>query len=94
MHFEVPHNRQNLLFESKQINQHSSEEFNRTQSFHNKTITMSRIQPQLAYLVKNQQNITKSQKIRLSVETGPEVIQMLELVDKNFKVDIITGSKT
>lgn len=55
--------------------------------------------PNLLIIMKTQENITKSQKIKLSAETGPEVlgfvdkIQMLGFVDKKFKVDIITGSK-
>lgn len=49
--------------------------------------------PNLLIIMKTQENITKSRKIKLSAETGPEVIQMLGFVDKKFKVDIITGSK-
>lgn len=38
---------------------------------------------------KKQKNLTNAEGVKQSVETNPEIAQMSELVDKNFKATII-----
>lgn len=87
----MPHNRQNLLFEPKQINQHPLEEYNRTQNFHNKAITISRIQPQLTWTCEESikyKQISEDKIINGDWSWGDPNVR---LADKNFKVDVMTG---